>query len=33
VSLADAVRMALQDEITESFSKVALLFYALTARG
>jgi ADP-ribose pyrophosphatase len=33
VSLADAVRMALQDEITESFSKVALLFHALTARG
>jgi 8-oxo-dGTP pyrophosphatase MutT (NUDIX family) len=32
VPLADAVRMALDGEITESFSKIALLQYALASR-
>lgn len=33
VPLREAVRMALHDEITESYSKIALLQYALLARG
>ncbi len=32
VPFPDAVRMALADEITESYSKVAILHYALTRR-
>jgi ADP-ribose pyrophosphatase len=33
VPFAEALRMALADEITESYSKVAILQYALTARA
>ena len=32
VAFAEALRMAQADEITESYSKVAILQYALTAR-
>jgi ADP-ribose pyrophosphatase len=33
VPFAEALRMVLADEITESYTKVAILQYALTARG
>jgi hypothetical protein len=32
VPFAEALRMTLADEITESYSKVAILQYALSAR-